>query len=376
MGNAVISLFSGAGGIDLGLEAAGFSTRICVELDRDATATLRANRDWRIVESDICSVSSHRLLAIAGLRKKGVSLLAGGPPCQPYSKAGFWHSGATRRMRDPRAVTLKQYIRVLEECLPQAFLLENVPGFAFQPDCLAYFRRELRRINREQKANYSLNLAVLNAADFGVPQKRERLFIVGSIDGRKFNFPTPTHSNKDTALKPLRTAWDAIGDLEKIYRDDDELAPSGRWAALLPSIPEGENYLWLTERGGGKALFRWRSRYWNFLLKLSRKEPAWTIQAQPGPATGPFHWMNRRLSEHELRRLQTFPDKYHIVGSLRSAQKQLGNAVPAALTEVLGLEIRKQLFGDGIRRRPQLVPEQRQFPRQLLPVRPVPSIYL
>ena len=124
--------------------------------------------------------------------------------------------------------------------------------------------------------------------------------------------------------------------------EEEDLTVRGKWADLLPSIPEGSNYLHHTDRGEGMPLFGWRRRYWTFLLKLAKNRPSWTIQAQPGPAVGPFHWSNRRLSVRELSRLQTFPDDVNIVGGKGSAQKQLGNAVPSLLAEVIGRAIRQQ----------------------------------
>ena len=110
--------------------------------------------------------------------------------------------------------------------------------------------------------------------------------------------------------------------------EDEDLAVRGKWADLLPSIPEGSNYLHHTDRGEGMPLFGWRRRYWTFLLKLAKNRPSWTIQAQPGPAVGPFHWSNRRLSVRELSRLQTFPDDVNIVGGARigsEATRQRGS---------------------------------------------------
>ena len=134
----------------------------------------------------------------------------------------------------------------------------------------------------------------------------------------------------------------------------------GKWAELLPSIPEGLNYLWHTERGDGEPLFGWRRRYWSFLLKLAKDKPSWTIQAQPGPGTGPFHWDNRRLSMRELCRLQTFPDDVSVTGVYRAVHKQVGNAVPSLLGEILGRAIRTQLLGDAPMRSPlQLLPPDR-----------------
>ena len=100
--------------------------------------------------------------------------------------------------------------------------------------------------------------------------------------------------------------------------------------------------------GRGHPLFGWRRRYWSFLLKLSKWRPSWTITAQPGPAIGPFHWDNRRLSRLEMARLQTFPDGHEVRGNLGSVQRQLGNAVPSLLAEVLGREIRRQLLGHRV----------------------------
>src|SRR5690606_36479620 len=136
---------------------------------------------------------------------------------------------------------------------------------------------------------------------YGVPQIRERFFMIAARDGSDFTFPEPTHAPEQDAsgqlalpnVEPYRTACDALGDVEPESTDDLEM--QGKWAALLPSIPEGHNYLWHTDRGGGLPLFCWRRRYWSFLLKLAKNLPSWTIQAQPGPAIGPFHWNNRRL---------------------------------------------------------------------------------
>jgi len=158
-------------------------------------------------------------------------------------------------------------------------------------------------------------------------------------------------------LEPYRNAWDAIGDLPEPKEDH---SVGGKWGDLLPSIPEGHNYLWHTPRMGGMPLFGWRTRYWSFLLKLAKASPSWTIQAQPGSAIGPFHWKSRRLTVREMCRLQTFPDDYEIIGGRTSAQRQLGNAVPALFTEVLGREVRRQLLGEPVaNERLQLLPPRR-----------------
>ena len=377
---SVISLYTGAGGLDLGFEAAGFEVACAVEMDGEAVETLRRNRDWTVIHRDIHNVQSEEILARCGLKVGEADALIGGPPCQPFSKSGYWANGDTMRLDDPRAGTMAAYLRVLRDTLPKTFFLENVPGLAYRgkSEGIELIERTVAQVNREHGVQYSLRVTQLNAADYGVPQMRERVIVVGSQDGRVFDFPQPTHGEVEGApelstLEPYTTAWDAIGDLED--DDDPGLAPRGKWAALLPSIPEGENYLWHTGRGGGVEIFGWRRRYWSFLLKLAKSRPSWTIQAQPGPAVGPFHWKSRRLSARELCRLQTFPDDYHINGGISAAQRQLGNAVPAALAEVVARAMRRQLLGDDVDPWPTLIPARRLPVPEPEPVQPVDPRY-
>lgn len=347
----VLSIFTGAGGLDLGLEAAGFKTLLCVENDPHALATLEANRPgWRIARDNDAIEFSRNVgnnLRAAKLKSGQITLLAGGPPCQPFSKASYWTELGPQRMRDPRAsTTIRAYLRVVDEVLPEVLLFENVPAFAFRKrnEGLETLMRGLRRINRVRDVGYVPQMMKINAADYGIPQCRERVFVFAHIKGRVLTLPTPTHGPRSASGKRYITAWDAIG---RCKGKSTDLCPQGRWADLLPSIPEGKNYLWHTPGQGGKPLFGWRTKYWSFLLKLAKDQPSWTIPASPGPAAGPFHWENRLLSEEELCRLQTFPRGYRISGGRRAAQRQLGNAVPSALAEFLGLEIRRQLLGDS-----------------------------
>lgn len=374
----LISLYTGAGGLDLGFEAAGFSTAVAVEMDSEAVATLRHNRNWPVIDRDIHEVSSKDLLRAAKLAVGEADALIGGPPCQPFSKSGYWASGDTLRLDDPRAGTLSAYLRVLRDTLPKTFLLENVPGLAYRKknEGLELIASTIQRINRESGALYTLAVARLNAASYGVPQLRERVFVIGARDGTEFRFPVPTHvqtgeNRLPLGQKPTPTAWDAIGDLED--EKHPELALRGKWADLLSSIPEGSNYLWHTDRGGGLPLFGWRRRYWSFLLKLAKALPSWTIQAQPGPAVGPLHWKNRRLSGRELCRLQTVPDSFEVLGNLASVQRQIGNAVPSALADVLARAMRRQLLGDEIPPESRLIPEPRRPLPDPEPVCAVPS---
>lgn len=352
--------------MDYGFEAAGYRTVVAIEMDAACCATLERNKSHRgmhVVHRSIFDVTSPEILRLAGVKPRELDVVIGGPPCQPFSKSGLWARGATLRLSDPRARTLSEHMRVVEATLPRAVVLENVSGFAFdgKSEALAYLLDHFRRINHEHGTHYEPEWKVLSAASYGVPQLRERLFLVASREPKRFVFPEPTHVAPDAELpldgprlEPYRTAWDALCDAE--VEADEDVDMRGKWAALLPSIPEGMNYLWHTERGGGLPLFGWRRRYWSFLLKLAKNRPSWTIQAQPGPATGPFHWDNRLLSRRELCRLQTFPDRVQITGNRQAVQKQVGNAVPSLLAEVIAREIGVQLLGlRGMRAAPALL---------------------
>jgi DNA (cytosine-5)-methyltransferase 1 len=179
---------------------------------------------------------------------------------------------------------------------------------------------------------------VLNAADYGVPQSRPRLFVLGVPKGRrKPDLPAPTHTGawerrtrQATTDRPHVTTGQALAGVRAEAEAEEVLR--GQYGHLLADIPPGDNYLYYTrERGHPDPLFRWRSRYWSFLLKLDPDRPSPTIQAQPGPNVGPFHWENRRLRVAELKRLFTFPDDFSLVGRRSSVQAQLGNSVPPLL---------------------------------------------
>jgi DNA (cytosine-5)-methyltransferase 1 len=341
-----ISLFSGAGGLDYGVERAGYSVRVSVERDPDSAETLRRNFPRSaVLESDIRPLATRRILRAAGLQKGDAELLVGGPPCTPFSKSGNWLE-YKRTGADPEASLLDEYVRVLDQARPRSFILENVFGLAYRNHNASWFERLLSEARR---LRYHVAAEVVLAADYGVPQRRQRVFVLGSLDHEP-RFPTRTHSGPhetrksfDESLPRHVASSQAIGDLsDRNDLAEPEEAVNGRWGHLLPEIPPGDNYLFFTEkRGHPKPLFGWRKRYWSFLLKLDPGQPSPTIQAQPGPYIGPFHWQNRRLRLPEIKRLQTFPDDYEIVGTRRSAQMQIGNAVPPALAEQIGLALRE-----------------------------------
>lgn len=186
-----ISLYTGVGGLDFGFEAAGFRIAVAVEMDPIACRTIRLNRSWPVLEGDVHAFSSEAILAKAGLQPGEADMLIGGPPCQPYSKSSYWVKGDSARLDDPRSNTLIAYLRVLRDTRPRAFLLENVHGLAYQgkDEGLRYLVEGIEEVNRQAGTRYGVHWAILNAAEFGVPQFRERVFLVGSRDGALFNFP-------------------------------------------------------------------------------------------------------------------------------------------------------------------------------------------
>lgn len=348
---AAISLFSGAGGLDLGIEAAGFRTVAAVEWDEDAADSMEKNGQEffpdlvEVLRADLVplavdaggGISTRDILRAGGLgSSERPDLLVGGPPCVAFSKSGFWLDWK-RDGVDPAASLLQAYTRVLAEAKPRFFILENVYALTFNNKASRpAFTRLLGEI---ETAGYSFQWKVLNAADYGVPQARPRLFIVGAQKGETVpDLPEPTHhgswERRATGGGPLPhvTAGDALEGL--VTLPEPEEVVRGRWGHLLPEIPPGDNYLHFTaKRGHPDPIFEWRSRYWSFLLKLDSDKPSPTIQAQPGPNVGPFHWQNRRLRIPELRRLFTFPDEFDFVGRRMSIQAQIGNSVPPLLAE-------------------------------------------
>jgi len=354
---SAISLFSGAGGLDLGVEAAGFTTLAAVELDEDAAAAMEKNaptcfRSLReVLRGDLLplatgsgdGLSTRDILRAAGLeRRERPDLLVGGPPCVAFSKSGFWLDWK-REGIDPAASLLQAYTRFLAEAQPRFFILENVHALTFNNKASRpAFNRLLEEIGA---AGYDHRWQVLNSADYGVPQARQRLFVIGARKRLKLPaIPSPTHSAQresqrlTAGLPPHITAGGVLKDL--VTEPEDDEVVRGSWAHLLPEVPPGDNYLHFTaKRGYPDPIFRWRSRYWSFLLKLHPERPSPTIQARPGPYVGPFHWENRRLRVPEIRRLFTFPDDFAFVGRRAAIQAQLGNSVPPQLARKVAEEV-------------------------------------
>lgn len=337
-----LSLFSGAGGLDIGFHSAGFEVVGAVEIESAYAATLVANSGADNFFGHHINVHCEdiRTFDPQPYADAGIELVIGGPPCQTFSAAGR-RSGGVLGMDDERGQLFRAYIDVLDVVKPKAFVFENVYGLPGANGGGPW--REILESFRD--AGYTVSHEVLDAADFGAPQHRERLIMVGYKDGQ-FQFPMPTHGPDSTTNVPLVSAAVALADLE----DADEpyhSGPAGMYGHLLPSVPEGMNYSFFTREMGHPApLFAWRSKFHDFLYKAARDEPVRTIKSKPGKFTGPFHWKNRHFTADELKRLQSFPDEYVIVGSYNKVVEQIGNSVPPALGRAVALAVRNQVFGD------------------------------
>jgi DNA (cytosine-5)-methyltransferase 1 len=285
---------------------------------------------------------------MAGLSSSDPLVVIGGAPCQPFSKNSYWtDSGEDLRLRlafyrgdetvyqrppsitearpDDRRDLLLEFARLTIEAKADGFVLENVPSI-FHPrnrQTLQVF------VDTMKEAGMEVSVFKGNSAEFGVPQKRERVFILGARS-RAPQPPEITHSEEPSMLlKPFVTVGEAIGTYadEKFFEPEEVV--SGRWADHLAQVPPGWNYKAHTAWAGHpNPTFEAESRFWNFLLKLHPEKLSWTVAASPGPWTGPFHWDSRRLRTPELAAIQSFPEGYQFAGTRRERVKQIGNAVP------------------------------------------------
>lgn len=339
----IVSLFSGVGGIDAGFEDAGFFTVFATDIWDVSCRSLNENfPDTEIVCDTIENIDFREV------RKKygNIAGLVGGPPCPPFSKSRFYRTEKKRGIKDEDGfMTVSNYFRAVEELEPEFFLFENVHGFVFKPHqaALEFIESECERLG------YKISYEVMNAADYGVPQTRQRFICIGvKKDMEDFVFPDKSHHEKGTGQKWV-TCGDVLNDID-IDLDEDKLMQAGsRHKELLKLVPPGDNYLFFTaERNYPNPVFKWRSRYWSFLLKLSPNRPSWTIQASHSNNMGPFHWKNRFLRIQEIKRLQTFKDEYVILGNFRDQWRQIGNAVPPLLANVLAKQIKSLYFGANL----------------------------
>ncbi len=342
-----IGFFSGAGGLDIGSQLAGSKVISSLDFDKDSVETMKSNKYFSHTthfHKDIKELTAKDYKNIIKSNNPEKLILVGGPPCQPFSKAGYWVTHKNRLgSEDPRNM-IGQYLRMVEELKPNGFLLENVESLLHPKNEKAV--QELKEAI--DKLGYKFIVYKADSLDFGVPQKRKRVFFIASKK-KILGEPIKTHGDEievlsNNNLLPHERVIDWIGKFdENRYFEKEELTTGKTYDSELKQIPPGQNYFALTERSSHpNPRFEANKRFWNFLLKLHPNKPSWTLAAQPGPWVGPFHWNNRRLRVPEISAIQTFPEDYIFVGTRRSIQKQIGNAVPC----LLGKSIVKHLISN------------------------------
>lgn len=337
MSFSVISFFSGAMGLDIGLEMAGLTINVGQDFEPDCVATARAN-NHQCVGGDIREILPQQMLEAARLNRGEAFLVCGGPPCQPFSTAG-----KRLGIEDPRGTLFRDFVRMIEGIRPRFFLMENVKGLASaklstpidgSTTVLDVVLNEFSRLG------YKTVHGILDAVNYGAPQFRERMIVIGSRDGEDIFLPFPTHfqRHQNPACR-WRTLRDAIADLEAnpgvctAFSEDRarflELVPEGgNWRSLPPHLQRdamGGAY----ESGGGKV---------GFYRRLSYDQPSPTVVTTPTQkSTMLCHpKVTRPLAVREYARIQGFPDDWQFTGTMASQYRQIGNAVPTALGKAIG----------------------------------------
>jgi DNA (cytosine-5)-methyltransferase 1 len=339
-----VSIFSGAGGLDIGFAQAGFHTIYATDFWDMACDTLVLNQ---MADEVICSDVRNICFSDVKTKYPKIDCVIGGPPCPPYSQTRHYLTEKKNGLNDEGAgFAVPEYFRAIEELDPKVFFFENVDGFTFKThtEAFDYLKREA------EKMGYKTFYKVVNCANYGIPQTRKRFFCVGVKKVLPdFSFPEETHADPKllTTKQPWVTCGEAIGDYDYITEDEQLQRPGSKDYEIFIDIPPGDNYLYYTDkRGYPNPKFKWKSRYWTFLLKLSPNRPSWTIQASFSNNQGPFHWKNRFLRIEEIKRLQTFPDDYILTGSIKDQWRQVGNAVPPQMAAIIANKIREEYFDD------------------------------
>ena len=328
-----LSFFSGGGGLDIGAQMAGIKVLTSLDFESDAIQTLKSNKFFAHTEhrlDDIRNVKSCDYSRIIKRNNPENLVLLGGPPCQPFSKAGYWRTLSQRLGPDDPRNMIGAYLNIIDDIKPDGFILENVESILHPHN-----RQAVDDLAEAiDQMNYHFVLVKANACDYGVPQKRKRVFFIASRKPieqmpiqTNFEFPVNGQAGYENVID-----WIGRFDTDIYASENDGI--EGLHHDALVQVPPGSNYIALSERRGHvPELFKAGTRYWTFLLKLHPFKPSWTIIASPGHWEGPFHWNNRRLRNCELAAIQTFPLDYKFYGSIRSVHKQIGNAVPCLLAQ-------------------------------------------
>jgi DNA (cytosine-5)-methyltransferase 1 len=358
-----ISLFSGAGGLDIGILQAGFEVLTCIEIDPHCCSTLkttvqREQRSTRIIEDDIRNVDAKDLMEQLSLRRGELDLLCGGPPCQPFSqigKKGF--------LTDKRGLLLFEIIKFAKVFFPKAIMIEQVKGILNAHDETGCPGTVMERLLKDlEELGYQAKWKIMNAADYGVPQLRERVIIVATQKNYQFIFPYPTHAHHTEqmtlfSLKPYVTVGEVLKDLDKpqigkdTHREDShvDVTPQGDKKRINGVLEGGclVNSEHLPPEQKGKLTKKDTTKF----KRLARNEPANTLRC--GEIF--FHPLeDRYLSPREYMRIHGYPDDYILQGPIRGRSgqvkyldqhRQIANSVPPPLARAVAQSIWEALEG-------------------------------
>ena len=342
-----VSLFSGAGGLDIGLQRAGWDSRYATDIDKDAVETLKLNAaagrfgdGGHIRQADIRNLTGDEVLSDIGRRRGDIDLLAGGPPCQSWSSAGHQLG-----FNDPRGCLFEDYLRVAKQLDVRWLLFENVRGLitakgadGLPGSALAAIRLALF------KAGWQTHVGLLNAADYGAPQRRVRVVLIGYRQGDEPPLPTPSHSER---IEEGRTQWvsmtEGLGALDA-PQADEIIRPSGKLVVELEGILPGSGVKSPGKRETTRPGGHWGYKQGAFVADPQRPARTVTANAQQDWIRDPVHGL-RRLSPRECAALQTFPADWVFTGKRIDQYRQIGNAVPPLLAERIGQTLRAHVTG-------------------------------
>ena len=335
----VVDLFSGAGGLHMGFEHAGFDIKLCIDNDNLVEKTHKRNfPNIPMINRDIRTIPSEEIKTY--LNNGYVDVVIGGPPCQGFSTIGKRVSSdpEIRSKQDPRNELVLTYAKLIKELHPKFIVMENVKGILTLQGG-AYLENVLKQLH---DAGYEAKHKLINMADYGVPEIRERVIILGNRVGLPVEFPLPDHSdNPEDGLPFWENCWNVIGDLEHLSDKPEfnhvALKHTEKNISRYKLIPEGGR---LPEKNLPPELYR--KNFGNTFKRLCRNRPALTMV--PGNDAFPIHpTLNRSLTVREAARIQTFPDSMIFEGNRRQQGHQVGNAVPPVFSEKLAKFIIEQV---------------------------------
>ena len=363
MSVSVVSLFSGGGGLDLGFKNAGYDILWAIDNNQDAVNTYKANIGEHIIFEDINKIDENKI--------PHADVVIGGPPCQSFSLAG------NRHVEDARGQLVWRYIKIISTIQPKAFVFENVTGLLSAKNSngekiLSLLQAAFKDIG------YTISTKVVNAADYGIPQKRKRVIIVGLKNNKEFEFPVPTHNEKGIdGLKKYVSVHEALGDLPQAIEDENSIlnyktAPVSDYQKkmrsnsnavseqFMPRLSELDKYIISHVRPGGNYMdippdvksvrirrLQKEGGHTTCYGRLSPDKPSYTINTyfnRPNVGCNIHYSEDRLITVREALRLQSFPDSYKIVSSSKQGRNLIvGNAVPPLLAEVIAKELKKYL---------------------------------